>query len=341
LPNNPLLKNAGISLVLGLVMFTVHMPGVRQAVYENALFVTIDDRAEQYVESTAKRAAVAFAVARSANAVISFFQDVEIGLAPGGVGVTIPVGEFLDPANDMIESFSWVMLASLTSLGIQRFLIEASPWLSLTILLTAASGLLFIGVWSRGRIRARCLSLGKNLVIWALFVRFAMPLVALANQKVNDLFLHDRYESSVAGIEAEKNNIDAIRAETTEVIAEEHNGGDEAEVGEEDSLWSEAKKYVSMAKMVMSGNAGTLSAAWGRLKERLGIMVDHLIDGIVVFVLGTMVLPLGFLYGLVAVVRSTLNADFAMGQQQSFQHRAFGAPPPAGPDTRRTGEPMT
>ena len=42
---------------------------------------------------------------------------------PAGVGVTLSIGELLDPFNDMVERFSWVMLLTSVSLGIQKILL--------------------------------------------------------------------------------------------------------------------------------------------------------------------------------------------------------------------------
>jgi len=85
-------------------------------------------------------------LARGFNAVVSVFQESEVQLEPAGVGVSLALGQALDPINDLVERFSWVMLASLTSLGIQKFLIEITPFLSIQILLLLALCALLAGL---------------------------------------------------------------------------------------------------------------------------------------------------------------------------------------------------
>ena len=78
---------------------------------------------------------IAYAAAKGINAVILVIQESELQVEPGGIAVTIAVGEVLDPVNDMIERFSWIMLVSLLSLGIQKALIVIAPWLIISVLL--------------------------------------------------------------------------------------------------------------------------------------------------------------------------------------------------------------
>src|SRR3954462_5885799 len=85
---------------------------------------SLDDAAKQYVESGLTRALATFAVARSANAVISVLQETTVAVSPGGMGFTASPGQILDPLNDLVEEFSTLMLAACISLGMQRVLIS-------------------------------------------------------------------------------------------------------------------------------------------------------------------------------------------------------------------------
>ena len=79
-----------------------------------------DDTAESYADEALKRALVTFAAARTLNGVISVVQSTEVG-----VGVTVAVGQILDPVNDLIERFSGVMLVAASSLGLQNVMLGA------------------------------------------------------------------------------------------------------------------------------------------------------------------------------------------------------------------------
>jgi hypothetical protein len=71
------------------------------------------------VDDSTKRALLAYVSARALNAVISVFKGSSVQAQPAGVGATIAIGEALDPLDDFIERFSWIMRISLTSLGIE------------------------------------------------------------------------------------------------------------------------------------------------------------------------------------------------------------------------------
>lgn len=80
---------------------------------------------KSYYDETAANAFYTFALARSLNAIISVIQDTDISIAPAGVGVSTSPGELLDPLNDMIERFSWLMLAVSIIVKIEGYLITA------------------------------------------------------------------------------------------------------------------------------------------------------------------------------------------------------------------------
>ena len=126
---------SGILLILVSLLL---VPPFYQTVFESRIFKSADELGVEYVDDAFNRALVSFALARTTNAIISVIQDSEIDIAPAGIGVTIAIGEALDPINDMIERFSWVMLVSLVSLGMQKMLIEISPWISFKLLLLPA-----------------------------------------------------------------------------------------------------------------------------------------------------------------------------------------------------------
>ena len=70
----------------------------------------VDQRAAADYEQLFQRAFITFALARTINGVISAVQGTEVALQPAGVGLTLTPGEILDPVNDLVERFSWIML---------------------------------------------------------------------------------------------------------------------------------------------------------------------------------------------------------------------------------------
>ena len=93
-----------------------------------------DHAADTYAEDALKRALVTFAAARTLNGVISVVQSTEVG-----VGVTVSVGQILDPINDLVEQFSSVMLVAASSLGLQNVLLTITASRAVTVALVIAS----------------------------------------------------------------------------------------------------------------------------------------------------------------------------------------------------------
>ncbi len=96
-----------------------------------SLAFNIDENAMKLQNEAFDRAMIAFGLAKGLNAIISLIQGTELSLTPVGIGLNFSIGEVLDPFNDMVERFSWVMLASTVSLGIQNILLILSSKLFL------------------------------------------------------------------------------------------------------------------------------------------------------------------------------------------------------------------
>ena len=113
----------------------------------------VDQQAAARYEGMFQRALVTFALARTLNGVISAVQGTELALQPAGVGLTLTPGEILDPVNDLVERFSWIMLAATVSLGVQQVLLDISGSLAVKVMASIAClAVLFLVL--RGRARA-------------------------------------------------------------------------------------------------------------------------------------------------------------------------------------------
>ncbi len=255
-----------------------------------AVSPVLDQRAADDFESLFQRAVVTFALARTLNGVISAAQGTEVALQPAGVGVTLTPGEVLDPVNDLVERFSWIMLGATISLGIQNVLLDISAWWVLQgVVVLLAFGVLILHWWKPAAGKTRAVAWRVLLIV--LFLRFAVPLSLVANNAIYDLFLEARYEQSAEIIQAAGNDLEVL-GETQEAEMEEA-----AEAG------------------ALGGVLDALGAAWdgataggfsGRLEviqARAANLIEHLIQLSVVFVLQTGILPLVFLWLFLQLAR--------------------------------------
>ena len=190
------MQRKGAVTLIWLVVAVLASSSALGVLLEKTPLVRLDQRAASYVEKTMARAAYTFAMVRGLNGMISVIQGTEVAVSPAGIGLTLTVGEILDPINDLAERFSWVMLVSTTSLGIQRILMEMSDWLGLQVLLTAGMLLLAVSAWRRFWGSVDLQSLGVRLVMLAIVVRLLIPAVALASETIYDRFLNVQYEEA-------------------------------------------------------------------------------------------------------------------------------------------------
>ena len=141
------------------------------------------------------RALATYAIARTLNGVISVAQGTEIAVQPVGVGMTFSVGEILDPLNDLVERFSWLVLAATTSLGTQMLIAEllGSTWLNALLTLSVAG--LLVGLWwpRAEKARAALIKLCGAIV----FARFLFVAITVVTALVNHSLLDPKQQHSL------------------------------------------------------------------------------------------------------------------------------------------------
>lgn len=251
----------------------------------------VDRFGMHYTESGFKRALVTFAVARSLNGVISVAQGTEVAIQPAGVGINFTPGQILDPVNDLIERFSWVMLASTTSLGLQKVLLQifASP--QFTVLLSVVTLLAGLLLW-RDQAGWEGISLFfYRAMLLLLVLRFAVPVVALGSELLFTTFLQGQYESSTQGIERVRDEIGSI-----------NRGSAVAAMPADASLLGRAKEWY---QSTLDGI--DFEATLKEYQQAAANVSEQFIQLIVIFVLQTVLLPLLFLWGIGRLLHRLLS----------------------------------
>ncbi|MEM9209159.1 MAG: hypothetical protein AAGA61_07925 [Pseudomonadota bacterium] len=250
----------------------------------------LDDASRDVAEASFKRALVTFAAARTLNGVISAAQGTEIALEPGGVGVILSIGEALDPINDLIERFSSVMLVAASSLGLQNILLGISRWWGMNL----ALGIIALGalaaVWLPALEGSATRTVLSRMFLILLFVRFAVPFLILITGLVSQVFLDDSLAESTAVLEATSTEIEALGA--TE--APDPN----PEQGIMDRLGA-----------MLDDSVRSLNAAdrLEQLKATASNAAESIINLIVIFVLQTILLPLGIFWLLLEIVKGYVS----------------------------------
>lgn len=255
-----------------------------------ALSVTpfMDNRAAADYEQLFQRALITFALARTINGVISVVQGTEVALQPAGVGVTLTPGEILDPVNDLVERFSWIMMGATISLGIQNVLLDVSAWWVIQILAAAMAAWLLIRLWYPGQGSDLTRILFRRVFPLLLFIRFAVPVMLIANDLLYQQFLEQRYQQSTEVITEAGRELEQIKAEA---VAEEEQGNESSMLDSLSRAWSSTVDSID------------LSGRLERMQAQAAEVIEHLIQLSVVFILQTALLPVAFLWFFTQVIK--------------------------------------
>ena len=248
----------------------------------------MDQRASADYDELFQRAFVTFALARTINGVISVVQGTEVALQPAGVGVTLTPGEILDPVNDLVERFSWIMMGATISLGVQNVLLDVSAWWLIQALVAALAAWILLRVWYPGQgSRTRRILLRRVFLI-VLFIRFAVPVMLIANDLLYQEFLEQRYQQSTEIITEAGRELEQIKTEASTEHAEDT---DDSMLDSLTRAWSNTIDSVD------------LSGRLNRMQDHAADVIEHLIQLSVVFILQTALLPVAFLWFFVEVIK--------------------------------------
>ena len=247
----------------------------------------IDQTSQTHLDSAFGRAMIGFGLARALNGVISVAQGTEFAVQPAGVGVNFSPGEILDPINDLVERFSWVMLIATSSLGIQKILLDISSWAGVSVLL-AGAGLFFLLTRMRNSAIGRLADFASKLLLVMLLVRFMIPVGALASDWVYRQFLEPQYEQSSQQLELASERIKEISTRQSQQQSA-------------DSITDKAKNLYNSVTSKFDFD-GMLDD----YKQSAENVSENAINLIVVFVMQTIIFPLLFLFLIYRLFRSLL-----------------------------------
>jgi len=76
----------------------------------------LDSKTDSYFNEAITKAGLAYATTRAINASVSIIKESTLQLEPAGLGVSLAVGQALDPIDDMTERLSDVIVLAITSL---------------------------------------------------------------------------------------------------------------------------------------------------------------------------------------------------------------------------------
>lgn len=256
---------------------------------------TIDTSSKQHIDKSFNRALITFGLAKTLNGVISVAQGTEIAIQPAGIGVNLTPGQILDPVNDLVERFSWIMLASTTSLGVQKVFLTMSVWPAFRYLVVVflVLGLILIHSQNKKYFEFRTFVLRLSLLF--IVFRFAVPIASLSNEMVYQIFLENEYVESSEELEITAQQINQLN-NTDQLVQPDV---------KTKSVWESAKDvYKSTSDML------DINKKIDKYKESAIKSTRHIINLIVVFLFQTVIIPLGFIVFIFMLLKYIIRLNF-------------------------------
>ena len=268
-------KEIVLSILLILVVFTFRIVPSE--------IPYLDRKGDEYFETATKKALVAYGTTRVLNAVVSVAKETEVEVSPLGVGLTVHLGQFLDPVDDATERLSSVLTASIAALGLMKIIKEL---LQIYTFKVVSYLLVFLlpGLWIK---RLRNFSrVVLNIVILLFAVRLALPVCGV----VNDFLYRDYFEPEINKAllvfrsvkEYEQNfspqnfSVGSLGVNSAENY---ENQEDEYQNEDEESIWNSFKKKISgfnPLSRIDSFKEG-ISSMWNTTKEKAQEFKDFLV----------------------------------------------------------------
>lgn len=261
-----------------------------------SLSESLDTKSSEQLDSALARSLTTFAVARGLNGLVSVVQGTEVNVTPAGIGATFAPGQLLDPVNDMVERFSWVMLMSSVSIGVQEVMLHLGKTTLFKTLFAAVTLLLLLQLWlPKFQLPWRVES-GMKVVVVLAVLRFSVPILVMMNEAVYTYVLEPKYEQSFNEVSKTSDEVKVMieEAQTRQTRMEEESSFLDA--------FNVSKKYEEY-KIELKKSVELFI-------EKFNDTMDSIIRLITVFIINSIIIPLAALWFFIYGLGSFLRRDF-------------------------------
>ena len=260
-----------------------------------SLGLGVDESALALHDLAFERAMVAFGLAKGLNAVISLIQGTELSFTPVGVGLNFSVGEVLDPFNDMVERFSWVMLFASVSLGVQKLLLILSAKLFLQIALVVSVVSTISFMWIKQIKNSLFLSYSLKLFVLLLLLRFSAIFFVYSSELFYTSTLQNQYYEASNKIEKTKVELEDLQSKNKSLVETQKQEGFFNGVS---SQYEKIKESLNISRQLDA------------LQNSIESASRNIITLITIFVVQSVVMPLLFLWFFVLSIKFVLRNEF-------------------------------
>lgn len=270
----------------------------------------LDRAGEAYLDRVLGQAVAAYAIARGINAVISVAKGSEVSVEPLGVGVTLAVGQVLDPVDDLVERFSWVMLLATVALGVQRLLLTLGGMQAVSLTLSFGAALVLLAWWRPQLMPEPWRAWVLRGFVMLVAVRYAMIALVLASDLAHGALIGAEVEQATVELGASERQLSILadEAEPEGMPVGEASEATTQELPQElpwwsrlDELWDEDEADGA------AGSSFSPRARIAALQRSASDTVDDLMRLAAAFITQTVLLPLLFLWLLLRAAGYSLR----------------------------------
>ena len=170
----------------------------------------LDSTADTYFKDSITKAGISYGVCRVINATVSVIKESSLELEPAGIGLSLAIGQIVDPINDMVERLSNVLVMSITSLGVQELAYEISLTL-VPLILAVILFMLSLLMWFKNERLLKLQRILLSVLIIASIARFCLPLSSMANEFLQKTFFEDKIIEANEKLTNSTANLDTLK----------------------------------------------------------------------------------------------------------------------------------
>lgn len=170
----------------------------------------LDTTTDAYFRESITKGGLAYATCRVINGAVSIVKESSLQLEPAGVGLSLAVGQILDPIDDMTERLSDVLVTAITSLGVQKLAYEigvslAPPLFSIFLFVIS------ILIWFENEKLILFQNIIIRIALLILIARFCLPASSMANEFINKNFFNDQIADAGKQLAVGSTELDKLR----------------------------------------------------------------------------------------------------------------------------------
>lgn len=253
-----------------------------------SLSFEVDKLALSLQDEAFNRALVSFGLAKGLNAVISLLQGTELSFTPIGVGLNFSVGEVLDPFNDMVERFSWIMLAATVSIGIQKIILTLSATLFMQVAFIFSVGASLFLLWIKTIELHSFTSFIFKSFLLLLLLRFSAIIFMLFVSLIHTSVLEVEYKEANKIVQQTKIQLDSLNQENQTLAREQ----------KEDGFFSGlSSKYDAVLEKL------NIQQKLHALEASIDTASNNIITLITIFIVETILMPLLYFWLLLTSIK--------------------------------------